>query len=127
MRRLIAAVLLTAAVLPAASCDDDDDQDVRGTWFFNMVSQDVYLRITESTYEIFQVPIDGCVEHTVSEIVDVDGSTYTLAPADDPQNTVQVRLRRSGSNLLIGPPDSEESNTWEPSDVDVDEFQLCET
>lgn len=126
LRRVLPLFVLLAVTLGAGACSGDDDDDpsgpggsIIGTWTAEDGTSVLYLEITETHIRTFLGSGGPCFVTQTFEILDQDGAVYTIE-AEGNGIQFETEIRRSGDNLVI---DDEE--TWEPSDVDVDELDIC--
>lgn len=112
--------LLTTTAL--AACGDNGagpDGDITGTWVFEDANGTTFVRITSTTITIYDDAPD-CFFSIAFDIVDQDGDVYTIAFEDDPSMTVALEIERVGDNLSF------EGTIFEPSNVDVSNFEICD-
>lgn len=101
-RRCRRLVLALALGLVAAACDSPtrETDDVVGTW--TATGEDgaqAYLRITETTIEVFrQDIIADCVERATYDIIDIDGAVFRIGGQVD---TFTIGLRRMDEELEV--------------------------
>lgn len=121
-RRFMALSAIAIVAAGTGACGDDDDPsgpggDIAGTWVTDTGEGLVYVEITSSTFAMYQ-DLGECVISVEYDIVDEDDGVYTLELPGSGINQ-EVEIDRSGDELVI------DGITYESSNVDVDDFELC--
>lgn len=120
--RRTAPLLAVLGTLTLAACDDGGDGDGTGPTGVNGMWETEGLYMDVSASEItFYIDFAECFFPVTYDVLDIDGSTYTVEYEGE---TAEITVVRAGANLNVDV--GGEEFTLTPSDVDPTDLEICD-